>query len=125
MISSIADDLFFYQKLKFKKKYSNREIYLLQYFHKKTKMYPQNVLVIQNFIFYFVRNEDYFKAKLYLKNFRKDLDKKILVIRDEKILIKLLFSFFPDPYIHDIKIEMNIYSGKKIITICFLSFKGK
>ena len=50
--------------------------------------------------------------------------KIVILIRAENNLIKLLFGFFPDPYIHDIKIEIN---EKKIktITICFISFEER
>ncbi|MFX1556366.1 MAG: hypothetical protein ACFFC9_03860, partial [Promethearchaeota archaeon] len=43
----------------------------------------------------------------------------------ENTLIRLLFSLFQDLYIHDIKIEMNIYTSKKVITVFFLSYKDR
>ncbi|MFX1395290.1 MAG: hypothetical protein ACFFAH_17260, partial [Promethearchaeota archaeon] len=114
------DKTFFSQIIKIKKKYSNTEFYLHQYFHKKTKVHPENIIVINQFIFFFIKNEDYFKANLFLNSIRKQLQRKILLIRAENCLVKLLFGFFPDPYIHDIKIEIN---EKKIktIKICFIS----
>ena len=118
------DKTFFSQIIKIKKKYSNLEFNLHQYFYKKTKLHPENIIVLNQFIFFFIKNEDYFKAKLFLNSIRKQLEKKILLIRAENNLIKLLFGFFPDPYIHDIKIEIN---EKKIktITICFISFEER
>jgi len=118
------DKTFFSQIIKIKKKYSNTEFNLHQYFYKKTKLHPENIIIINQFIFFFIKNEDYFKAKLFLNSIRKQLEKKILLIRAENNLIKLLFGFFPDPYIHDIKIEIN---EKKIktITICFISFEER
>jgi len=124
---NMPDDAFFSQNIKVKKKYSNVELNLHKYFYQKTNLFPVNVIVINKFIFFFIKNEDYFDVKLYLNSIRKQLEKKVLLIRAEKILIKLLFSFFPDPYIHDIKIEItekNLKKFKKII-ICFLSFEER
>ena len=123
-LERIEDKTFFSQIIKIKKKYSNTEFNLHQYFYKKTKLHPENIIIINQFIFFFIKNEDYFKAKLFLNSIRKQLEKKILLIRAENNLIKLLFGFFPDPYIHDIKIEIN---EKKIktITICFISFEER
>ncbi|MEJ2296710.1 MAG: hypothetical protein P8Y23_18330, partial [Candidatus Lokiarchaeota archaeon] len=103
----------------------NFEIKLYKYFSGKTHIYPQNIIIINNFIFFFVNNEDYFFAKRYINSIRKDLIKKSLIIRAENTLITLLYSLFPDLYIHDIKIEWNIYSGKREICINFLSFKER
>lgn len=127
MISTgtVADDLFFSQKITIKKKYSNRELKLHQYFYHITNIYPENIIQLKKFIFFFVNNENYFKAIIFLNYIRKQLWKKVLIIRAEDTLIKLLFGLFPDPYIHDIKVEMNIYSGKKIVNVCFLSFEER
>ncbi|MHA1490133.1 MAG: hypothetical protein ACTSRI_10830 [Promethearchaeota archaeon] len=122
----MAENVFFSQKLKIKKRYFNRELNLLQYFHDKTKkIYPENVIVINDFIFFFVSNEYYFRAKLFLHSMRKQLNKKVLIIRDENILINLLFSFFPDTYIHDIKLRINEQTRLKFILVCFLSYKER
>ena len=125
MLSSTADEYFLYQNVKIKKKYSNKELIFLQYFYEKTEIYPENVILTENFIFFFVKSQDYFKARLYLGSFRKYLESKILIIRAETVLIKLLFGFFPDPYIHDLKLEINKQSGSKTITVYFLSFKDR
>ena len=114
-----TDNIFLSQKIGIKKKYTNKELKLYQYFHKKTKFFPEYVIVLNQFIFIFVNNDIYFEAKLYLNSIRKQLEKKVVMIRAEDTLIKLLFSFFPDPHIHDIKIN------GKTITICFLSFEER
>ncbi|MBY9017457.1 MAG: hypothetical protein KGD66_01380 [Candidatus Lokiarchaeota archaeon] len=48
--------------------------------------------------------------------------KKLLIIREEKTLLRLLYNFFPDPYVHDIRVHRNVYSGKIEIIVGFLSF---
>ncbi|TFG23502.1 MAG: hypothetical protein EU529_07275 [Promethearchaeota archaeon] len=123
----MIDNIFLSQKIRIKKKYTNKELKLYQYFHKKTKFYPEYVIILNQFIFLFVNNDIYFEAKVHLNSIRKQLEKKVVMIRAENTLIKLLFSFFPDPYIHDIKIEINEENGKKIkiITIYFLSFEER
>ncbi len=125
LTNASTDEYFLYKKVKVKKKYSNQELILLQYFNKKiNNVFPENVIITENFIFFFVKNQDYFKAKLYLNSFRRNLESKILIIRAEKVLIKLLFGFFPDPYIHDLKL-VNEQNGSKTIIVYFLSFKDR
>lgn len=124
LISSLTDEYFLYQKVKFIKKFSNKELIFLQYFCEKTTVFPENVIIIENLIFFFVKGRDYFKARLYRNSFRKNLERKILIIRAEKVLIKLLFGFFPDPYIHDLKL-VNKQNGSKTVIVYFLSFKDR
>jgi len=93
-----------YQKIFVKKKLSNKEFKLYQYFHEITSVSPENIILQNNFIFFLVKKEDYFKAKIFLKKLRRQLKpKKIMIIRAESTLINFLFSLFPDVYIHDIK----------------------
>ncbi len=125
MMSTLTEDLFFYQKVKIKRRYSNPEIFLYQYFWKKTRIRLENIVIIGNYIFFFVGGKDYFKAKIYLKQFRDELKKKVVVLRYEDTLIKLIFSFFPDPYIHQISFGTDIYKGKRIINVGFISFSER
>ncbi|MBY9007641.1 MAG: hypothetical protein KGD63_12900 [Candidatus Lokiarchaeota archaeon] len=117
---------FFFQEISIKKQFSNSEIGLYQYFFKKTGIFPQNIIIYHDFIFFFVSNEDFFFIYKYLSSIRRDIsNKKILIIRNESSLIKLLFSFFPDIYIHDVELE-KIESTKEFqAIICFLSFEER
>ncbi|MFX1385184.1 MAG: hypothetical protein ACFFBP_22420 [Promethearchaeota archaeon] len=73
-----------------------------------------------------MRNEYYFKAYRNLKYIRRQInDRKILIVRSENTLIKLLIGFFPDLYIHDIAIEMNIFTGKRHIVVGVLSYEER
>jgi len=93
-----------FQKVKIKKKFKNEELSYLNFFEIKTNVIPENIIIRDNFIFFFVRNEDYFRAKQKLGFFRINFsDKKVLIIRAEKTLTKLIFGFFPDVAIHDIE----------------------
>jgi len=126
MLSTICDDLIYYQQIRLRRFYSNQEIKLYQYFSEKTEVKPKIVILIDNYIYFFVDNKKYFKAKTKINGIRRQLaSKKILIIRAENTLIRLLFSLFQDLYIHDIKIEMNIFTGKKEISVCFLSYKDR
>ncbi|MFX0175734.1 MAG: hypothetical protein ACFE85_05860 [Candidatus Hodarchaeota archaeon] len=126
MLSTICDDLIYYQQIRFRRFYSNQEIKLYQYFIEKTGVKPKIVILIDSFVYFFVDNKKYFKAKTKINSIRRQLtSKKILIIRAENTLIRLLFSLFQDLYIHDIKIEMNVYTGKKEISVCFLSYKDR
>ncbi len=123
-INSIdSTDSLLNQRLNIKKKYSNQEILLHHYFYQCCKVYPKNIILIRDFVFFFVNSRDYFKTKLSLPLMRRQIqNKKILIIRDESILLRLLYNFFPDPYVHDIRVYRNVYSGKKDIIVGFLSF---
>jgi transcription antitermination factor NusA-like protein len=52
-------------------------------------------------------------------------DRKIIIIRIEKILINMLFSFFPDLNIENIKIEYDKNSSNREISIYFLLFEER
>ena len=122
MFYTIADDLIFYQLLSIVKKFSNFELKLFRYFYNKTSgIYPELIIIIDKFIFFFVKSEKYFISKNYIDSIRRDLaPKKVLIIRAERILINLIFSLFPDVYIHDVKIEKNNRRDQKEISLYFL-----
>jgi len=123
-INSIdSTDSLLNQRLHIKKKYTNQELLLHHYFFQYCKVYPKNIILISNFVFFFVNSRDYFNAKISLPLMRRQLKvKKLLIIREEKTLLRLLYNFFPDPYVHDIQVHRNVYSGKKEIIVGFLSF---
>ncbi|MFX1274826.1 MAG: hypothetical protein ACFFAT_07225 [Promethearchaeota archaeon] len=52
-------------------------------------------------------------------------DKKVLVISVQNTLIKQIFSFFPDIFIYDLKLEKNKREDDLIITVCILSYKER
>lgn len=127
MFYTISADLIFYQFVRFTKKYSNSELKLYNYFYSKTEgISPELVVAINQFILFFVKNENYFDSKPFLDSMRREVKgKKILIIRAEKILINLLFSLFPDLYIHNIALEVNDSSGRQEISLYFLSYKER
>ncbi|MFX1417413.1 MAG: hypothetical protein ACFE9N_00690 [Promethearchaeota archaeon] len=127
MFYTIADDLIFYQVFSFVKKYTNYELKLREYFYEKTQgIYPEFIVVIRQFIFFFIKKEHYFNAKEYLDSMRRELiNRKIIIIRIERILINMLFSFFPDLNIDTVKIENDYESGKREISVYFLFFKER
>jgi hypothetical protein len=121
------DDLVLYQLLSFIKKFSNYELKLREYFYKKTAgIYPEFIIIINQFIFFFVRKENYFSSKIFLGSIRREItNRKVIIIRVERILINLLFSFFPDLNIDDIKIEAATESGKRELSVYFLFFEER
>ncbi len=126
MFYTLLDDLILYQQLTIKPpKYSNYELNLHNYFYEKTHVYPLCIILIKiennDFIFFFVKHNDYFQAKANLNSIRNNIySRKVMIIRIDKILINLLFNLFPDLCIHDIIIERNYVKGKYEISICFL-----
>lgn len=126
MFYTILDDLILYQKLVIKpSKYTNYELDLHKYFYYKTKIDPSFIIIVNieqmDFIFFFIRQRNYFEAKSYLNSIRKQIKhKKVMIIRLDYILINLIFNFFPDLSIHDISLEINNNQGSYEISICFL-----
>ena len=122
MFYTIAEDLILYQLLTFVRKFNNYELKLRNYFYSRTDgIYPEFIVVINQFIFFFVKKENYFDSKMHLDAMRREISqRKILIIRIERILLNLLFSFFPDLNIDTIKIESNNKSGLREISIYFL-----
>ena len=125
MFYTILDDLILYQILTIKpSKYSNYELKLHRYFFDKTQIDPSYIILIKieddEFVFFFVNQDKYFEAKTYLNSLRHRIVKKVSIIRFDNILLNLLFSLFPDLYIHDVRIEINNKKGEYEISICFL-----
>jgi len=126
MFYTILDDLILYQHLSIKPpKYSNYELKLHNYFYEKTQVYPLYIIIIKiennDFIFFFVKQNNYFQAKANLNSIRnKIISRKVMIIRFDKILINLLFNLFPDLCIDDIEMEINNIKGKYEISLCFL-----
>ncbi len=124
--NSFIDDLLFYQKLSVIKKFSNKELLLFHFFYDSTKIFPRNVIIIKDIVFFFLDNGRYFEAKSKLPYLRRKFqNRRIVVVREESVLINLVFGFFPDPYIHRIRIERNFNNGKIIIIVGFLSFEER
>jgi len=124
MYSSLAENFFFSQVIHIRKKFLNIELKFTQLFFEKTNIFPVSVILIDKFVFFFVKSEDCLMAKSHLKKLRHILkNRKILVIRAETTLIKLIFSFFDDIYIHNI--QKNENPRRNIIDVLFLSNKDR
>ena len=103
MSKSRVNELFFSQIVSIKKQFSNIELNLSNFFYDITKIFPVCVICVNEFIFYFVKSGDYLTAKSHLRKLRNLIrNKKILIIREEITLIRLVFSFFDDTYIHNV-----------------------
>ncbi len=124
--NSFIDNLLFYQKLSIRKKFSNRELLLFHFFYDTTEVFPRNVIIVKDIVFFFLDNENYFEAKSKLPYLRKKFqNRRIVLVREEGVLVNLIFGFFPDPYIHRIRIERNFNTGQIIIIVGFLSYEER
>jgi hypothetical protein len=122
----MIEDLFYSMELSIKKIYSNLELNLYRLFYKKIRIHPLTIIVQRGFLFFFVKNEDYFKAKSRIKYIRYYLpNKKLLVIRLEKTIAKMVFGFFPDVYIHNLDLEIDKNTGDIIITVFLLTYEDR
>ncbi len=124
--SMFIDNLLLYQKLDMKKIFSNKELLLFHLFHDITKVFPQNIIIVKDIMFFFLDNENYFEAKLKLPYLRKKFQhRRIVLVREEVVLVNLIFGFFPDPYIHSIRIDRNTRTRQIIIIVGFLSYEER
>ncbi len=124
--NSFINNLLFYYKLTVKKIFSNEELLLFHFFYETTKTPPQNVIIVKEFVFFFLKNENYFKAKSKLPYLRKKFQhRKIVIVREEDVLVNLVYGLFPYPYIHTIRIERNNYTGKMYVMVGFLSYEER
>ncbi|MFX1571329.1 MAG: hypothetical protein ACFFB0_01135 [Promethearchaeota archaeon] len=74
-----------------------------------------------------MKPKDYFKCIDVKDKIRRETNyrRKIQIISEEKVFIKLIFRLFPDLYIHDIKLELDKDSGRREITLYFLTYKER
>ncbi len=121
-----CEDSFFSKRIRMRKRFSNDEIKLFQYFYDKTKVFPDNIIILNRFIFFFVNARDYFSTLEYIPDLRRDLPKyKALIIRSERRLLELCLGFFPDIYIHDIKITVKDKANKILFSLFMLNFNDR
>jgi hypothetical protein len=124
MYSSLAENLLFSQVINIRKKFLNQELKFLKLFFEKTNIFPVSVILTDEFVFFFVKSADYFTAKTHLMKLRYIIkSRKILVIRAETTLTKIIFSFFDDIYIHNVRTNEN--PKRNIIDLLFLSNKDR
>jgi len=118
--------LFFSQKVKVLCKFTNKELFLYNFFSEITKIYPENIIVNDNFIFFFINIKDYIKARRFLKRIRYRLsEKKVLIIQNLKDLKGIIYAFFPDIFICEMKLEFHKKTGKPRIIIYFSTFRER
>ncbi len=105
-------------------KFSNEELLYFKYFHEKTNVFPKFVLILNNFIFYFIDGKKYAEVNKYIDDFRRSIKhKKILFIYLEDVLVNLIHRFFPNIYIYD----LFIIEGEIIPEVCItvLSYRER
>ncbi|GAI72548.1 unnamed protein product [marine sediment metagenome] len=124
MSNSLVDYLYFSQIVNIKKKFFNTELKFLKFFFEITKIVPVFIIIRDPFVFYFVKPRDFFMAKFFLRKLRYKLNsKKISIIRAETTLIRLVFSFFDDVYIHNVKLIEK--TNRTLIDVIFIFDKDR
>lgn len=124
MSNSNINHLFFNQIINIKKQFFNPELKLVKFFYEITNIFPVCVIRINEYIFFFVKSGDHFAAKSYSRKLRYLMKRrKILIIHEEPTLIRLIFSFFEDTYIHNV-VLIESPTGD-IIDVLFLFNKDR
>lgn len=116
---------FLKEEVKITGKITNDEISLAQFFAEITGIYPFYVVIYEGYLFFFVEKQKYLKCKQYLKVLRKKLKKKIMIIRFDESLLKLVFGFFPDVYIHDLSLVYDYQENSTMLFVYFLTFQER
>ncbi len=125
MLNTYKVKSFLTQKVNIKTKYSKDERDLYLFFNKITHVYPDKVILMPPYVFFFAKNENYYKGKRKLHTIRKQLvNKKVMIVKTEATLIRLLFSLFPDTYIHDVIVDIK-EDGTRLITILFYFYEDR
>lgn len=124
MSNSLIDYHYFSQIVNIKKIFFNTELKFFKFFFEITKIVPVFLIIRNPFVFYFVNPRDFFMAKFFLRKLRYKLNgKKISIIRAETTLIRLVFSFFDDVYIHNVKLIEK--TNRTLIDVIFLFDKDR
>ena len=55
---------------------------------------------------------------------RAKVNKKVVIIRAEKTLIKLILGFFPDTYVHQITLDTD-RTGKIIVNLHYIFYEDR
>ncbi len=124
MITIIDEKLFLNQKVTIKKKYNKEHITLHNFFFDITGLYPVNILIRKGYVFFFVKTTEYFKCKKFLRPMRAKVNKKVVIIRAEKTLIKLILGFFPDTYVHQLTLDTDS-TGKIIVNLHYIFYEDR
>ncbi|TFF98472.1 MAG: hypothetical protein EU547_01350 [Promethearchaeota archaeon] len=124
--NTITENILASKNVKIAKRFSNDELKYMNYFYKKTQEFPENIIIYNRFIFFFIKDQVYFSILKYIPELRKELSAfKLLIIRDETNLLKLCLSFFPDIYIHDIKLKIERRRNRILISLYTLDYNDR
>jgi predicted RNA-binding protein YlqC (UPF0109 family) len=126
MLNNTAENTLASKRVKIAKRFSNQELKYLNYFYRKTHIFPENIIISHRFIFFFIKNQDYFSVLNYIPDIRKELPRyKVLVVRNETNLLKLSLSLFPDIYIHDVRMKIDRKRKKFKLSLYTLNYNDR
>ncbi len=124
MLTTIDEKLFLNQRVTINKIYYNEHVTLYNFFCDETKLYPESILIRRGYVFFFVKTTEYFQSKKFLKPMRAKSNNKVIIIRAEKTLIKLILGFFPDTYVHEITLDID-RTGKIIVNLHYIFYEDR
>jgi len=118
--------VFFNQKVKVRSIIRNEEIEYMKFFMSKTKIYCQNIIHYKNYIFFFVKPYLFQKANKYLAQLRYALiGKKVLIIKQKRRIIDLIYTFFPNVNIRKLELLIKNNTGDLELLIFIPHFKER
>ena len=118
--------VFFNQIVKIRSIIRNEEINYMKFFFFKTKIYCENIINYKNYIFFFVKSYLFREANEYLAQLRKYLTgKKILIIKQKKRIIDVIYTFFPNVKIRKLELLIKNHSGDLEVLIFIPQIKER
>ena len=118
--------LFFNQKVRFRNIIRNEELKYMKFFRYKTSIFCENIILYDNYVFFFVKPQNYRKANRLLSHLRASLPgKKILIIKNECRLLDLIYAFFPNTKIQKLELDLKKKTGDIELFIFFERYKER
>ena len=118
--------VFFNQKVKIRSIIRNDEIKYMKFFKYKTNICCENIIHYKNYIFFFVKSSLFQKANKYLTQLRNSLvGKKILIIKQKKRILDLIYTFFPNVNIRKMELLIKNNTGDLELLIFIPHFKER
>ena len=124
--SNWIEALFFNQRVRFRNIIRNDELVYMKFFKYKTKLFCENVILYGKYVFYFVKPNHFRKASKHLVQLRTSLpSKKILIIKNERRILDLIYAFFPDASIKKLELKIKKVTGDIELFIYFKHFRER
>lgn len=120
--------LYLGQICEIERKFTNIELKISKIFYIITRIYFDAVISLPPYLFFFLKPDEYLRAKIFIKKLRNKFDRKIRLIRfrnKEDSLLHLINALFSDVYIHDYSCYFDERKQMDTIVLKFITFEER